>query len=66
MNKRKFGLMDKNEAIYVYNQLNFISLQHFLDMSKKNAFSVVVKSLRKMDFQRANSATNVTFVVVSF
>ena len=35
-------------------------------MSKKFAFSVTVKSQKKMDFQEVNNATNVTTVVVNF
>jgi len=35
-------------------------------MSKKYAFSVVVKSLRKMFFLKANNCTNAIFAVVNF
>ena len=37
------GDVDKIQAITQYNSLNLILLQHFRYMSKKSAFSVVVK-----------------------
>jgi hypothetical protein len=62
----KFGEVDKSNAEKHYSRQNFIYLHHFLDMSKKSAFSAVAKSRKNMVLRVASNVTNVTFVVVNF
>jgi len=58
--------MAKSDVDVCYNQLILISLCYFSVMVKKFAFSVAVKSRRKMAFLEANSVTNAMFAVVVF